>query len=316
MDRLDAIKVLLAVVDAGSLSAGARKLNAPLPSVSRKVAELERHLGANLIIRTSRNLMLTDAGRDFVEAARNIVADLEQAERRASGEYQAPRGTLTITMPTEFGGRYVLPIATEFLEAHPEVSLNLLSVDRTMHLVNEQVDVAIRLGALTDSALYAVKAGEFRVRTCASPAYLARRGVPLHPSELAAHDGIMFDPVDFFWEFQVQGLPVEALPRGRIKVNTAANCVAAAIGGAGIARLFDYQIPDALAADTLVPILQEYDTPPHPIHIVYPRQGLLALKVRTFIDWTLPRLRAACASYAGLEAPAAPRVITSGRAAE
>lgn len=313
MDRLDAIKVLLAVVDAGSLSAGSRKLNAPLPSVSRKVAELERHLGANLLIRTSRNLMLTDAGRDFVEAARSIMADLEQAERRASGEYQAPRGTLTITMPTEFGSRYVLPIALEFMDAHPEVSLNLLSVDRTMHLVNEQVDVAIRLGTLSDSALYAVKAGDFRVRTCASPAYLARRGVPSHPSELADHDGIMFDPVAFFWEFQVQGLPVEALPRGRIEVNTAANCVAAAVGGVGIARLFDYQIPDELAAGTLVPILQEYDTPPHPIHIVYPRQGLLALKVRAFIDWALPRLRAACAGYTD---KAAPLVVPPGQSAD
>ena len=118
MDRFDAMRVLLAVVDAGSLSAGSRRLNAPLPSVSRKVADLERHLGANLIIRTSRNLQLTDAGRDYVEAARKIMADLEEAEHRASGEYQTPRGTLKITMPVEFGSRYVLPIALGFMDKH------------------------------------------------------------------------------------------------------------------------------------------------------------------------------------------------------
>ncbi|WP_432431804.1 LysR family transcriptional regulator [Rhizobium leguminosarum] len=126
MDRLEAMRILLAVVDAGSISAGSRKLNAPLPSVSRKVAELERQLGANLIVRTSRNLQLTDAGRDYVDAARKIMADLDEAERRASGEYQTPRGVLTITMPIEYGSRYVLPIALSFMDKYPEVSLNLL----------------------------------------------------------------------------------------------------------------------------------------------------------------------------------------------
>lgn len=294
MDRLEAMRMLLAVVDAGSISAGSRKLNAPLPSVSRKVAELERHLGANLIVRTSRNLQLTDAGREYVEAARRIMADLDEAERRASGEYQTPRGTLTITMPVEFGARYVMPIALSYMETYPEVSLNLLSLDRTVHLVDEQVDVAIRLGDLADSSLYAVRAGEFRLLTCASPAYLQRRGVPEHPSDLADHDGILFNKRTFFWAFDVDGNPVEAFPRTRLEVNTAANCVAAAVGGAGIARLFDYQVPDELASGTLVPVLEAFDQAPRPIHIVYSGQGQLTLKVRSFVDWALPRLRAAC----------------------
>jgi DNA-binding transcriptional LysR family regulator len=297
MDRLDAMRVLLAVIDAGSLSAGSRRLNAPLPSVSRKVADLERHLGANLIVRTSRNLQLTDAGRDYVEAARKIMADLEEAERRASGEYRTPRGTLTITMPVEFGSRYVLPIALSFMEKYPEVSLNLLSLDRSVHLLNEQVDIAIRLGELANSSLFAVKAGAFRLLTCASPAYLGRRGVPRHPSDLPSHEGIMFNSRAFFWTFNIDRKPVEALPRTRLEVNTAANCVAAALGGAGIARLFDYQIPEHLASGDLVPILTEYDGASQPIHIVYSRQGVLALKVRSFIDWALPRLRESCASY-------------------
>jgi len=295
MDRLEAMRMLLAVIDAGSISAGSRKLNAPLPSVSRKVAELERYLGASLIVRTSRNLQLTDAGREYVETARRIMADLEEAERRASGEYQTPRGTLTITMPVEFGARRVLPIVLGYMEKYPEVQLNLLSLDRTVHLVDEQVDIAIRLGDLADSSLHAVKAGEFRLVTCASPAYLERRGVPEHPGELAQHDGIHFNKRAFFWTFDVDGQAVEAIPRNRLEVNTAANCVAAAVGGAGIARLFDYQIPDELASGSLVPILQRFDGALRPIHIVYPRQGLLTLKVRSFIDWALPRLRAVSA---------------------
>ncbi|EJC81660.1 transcriptional regulator [Rhizobium leguminosarum bv. trifolii WSM2297] len=300
MDRLDAMRVLLAVVDAGSLSAGSRKLNAPLPSVSRKVADLERYLGTNLIIRTSRNLQLTDAGRDYVDAARKIIADLEEVERRASGEYQTPRGLLTVTMPIEFGHRYVLPIALDFMDKHPEVILNVLSLDRSVHLVNEQVDVAIRLGDLIDSSLYAVKAGEFRLLTCASPAYLERHGVPQHPSELIDHDGIMFHKRSFFWSFEIDGKSVEVLPRSRIEVNTAANCVAAALNGAGIGRLFDYQVPEEVSSGALVQILKDYGGESKPINIVYSRQGLLALKVRAFIDWALPRLRAACSNYGNM----------------
>jgi DNA-binding transcriptional LysR family regulator len=192
----------------------------------------------------------------------------------------------------EFGARYVLPIALSYMEKHPEVSLNLLSLDRTVHLVDEQVDIAIRLGDLADSSLYAVKTGEFRLLTCASPAYLQRRGVPEHPGDLAYHDGILFNKRGFFWSFDVDGQAVEAIPRNRLEVNTAANCVAAAVGGAGIARLFDYQIPEELASGSLVPVLGRFDGALRPIHIVYSRQGLLTLKVRSFIDWVLPRLRA------------------------
>jgi DNA-binding transcriptional LysR family regulator len=297
MDRLEAMRVILAVVDAGSLSAGSRKLNAPLPSVSRKVAELERHLGTNLLVRTSRAIQLTDAGRDYVEAARRIIADLDEAERRASGEYQAPRGELTVTMPIDFGERYVLPIALAFMKAHPEISLNLIAADRRLNLVDEQVDVAIRLGKLEDSARYAVRAGEFHIVTCASPAYLERRGTPAHPSELPDHDGILYGNRTRFWTFRVDGEELFAAPRPRIAVDSAAGNVMAAVHGLGIARLLDYHLGDTITSGTLVPILQGYDEVPRPVHIVYPRQGLMPLKVRAFIDWAAPRLRAACESF-------------------
>jgi len=292
MDRLDAMRVILAVVDAGSLSAGSRKLNAPLPSVSRKVAELERHLGTNLLVRTSRNIQLTDAGRDYVEAARRIIADLDETERRASGEYQAPRGELTITMSVEFGTHRVLPIVLAFMREYPEITVKLITANRMVHLVEEQVDLAIRLGPLADSTLYAVKAGEYRMLTCASPEYLAQRGVPRHPSDLSLHDGILFGNPSIFWIYHVGGEQLLAAPHTRLSVSTAASNLAAAIGGIGVARLFDYQLGDEFRSGALVPILGEYDGAPRPVHIVYPRQGLLPLKVRAFIDFAAPRLRA------------------------
>lgn len=297
MDRLEAMRVILAVVDAGSLSAGSRKLNAPLPSVSRKVAELERHLGTNLLVRTSRNIQLTDAGRDYVEAARRIIADLDEAERRASGEYNMPRGELTVTMPVEFGARHVMPIALSFMAEYPEVSLNLITSDRLIHMVDEQVDVAIRLGHLADSALYAVKAGTFRLITCASPDYLERRGKPADPRELPAHDGVLFGTQQMFWTYRIDGEDMICAPHPRITVNSAAGNLAAALGGVGIARLFDYQLSEQIQSGELVRVLPDGDSEPRPVHIVYPRQGLLPLKVRAFIDWATPRLRAACTSF-------------------
>ena len=297
MDRLDAMRVILAVVDAGSLSAGSRKLNVPLPSVSRKVTELERHLGANLLVRTSRNIQLTDAGRDYVEAARRIIADLDEAERRASGEYQTPRGELTVSMPLEFGVRHIMPIALSFMEEYPEVTLKLLTSDRLVHMVDEQVDVAIRLGHLADSALYAVKAGEFHLLTCASPAYIERRGAPANPGDLAEHDGIMFGTQPMFWTYRIDGAEAYCAPRTRMVVNSAASNLAAALGGVGIARLFDYQLSGQIQSGALVRLLPEGDGEFYPVHIVYPRQGLLPLKVRAFIDWATPRLRAACTGF-------------------
>ena len=294
MDRLDAMQVLLAVVDAGSLSAGSRMLNAPLPSVSRKVAELERHLGTRLLIRTSRNFQLTDAGRDYVDAARTIIAQIRDAELRASGEYEVPRGTLSITVPMAFGRQRVLPLAYEFLCAHPEIALNVLSIDRIVHLVDEHVDVGFRIGRLADSALHAVKLGEFRLLTCASPAYLARMGAPYTPEDLANHDGVVAMPLsDTAWDYQSGSRKVRARPRARVAVNTSANAVGAAVHGIGIIRVPSYQVANELRSGSLVTILDGHDGRTFPIHIVYVRQGLLPLKVRVFIDWMTPRLRKA-----------------------
>ncbi|WP_176594660.1 LysR family transcriptional regulator [Sphingobium sp. EM0848] len=302
MDRLDAMQVLLAVVDAGSLSAGSRALKMPLPSVSRKVAELERHLGTHLVIRTSRNLQLTDAGRDYVEAARQIVAQVREAELRASGEYEVPRGLLTLTVPMAFGRLHVLPFAYQFLSEYPEITLNILSLDRMVQLVEERVDVGVRLGELADSSLLAIKVGQFRMLTCASPAYLARMGCPASPEELAGHDGVNFAPLhDTAWIYRYDGRMVHGNPRIRVCANTTANAAAAAVEGLGILRAPSYQVSQELQSGALVPILNACDSKTFPVHLIYARQGLLPLKIRVFLDWMTPQLRKALKEIGDLE---------------
>jgi len=294
MDRLDALQVLLAVVDEGSLSAGSRKLRAPLPSVSRKVAELERHLGTRLLIRTSRSIQLTDAGREYVDAARSILAQLDDADRRASGEYDQPRGELSITMPIEFGRVVGVPIAAAFLEDHPEITLSVLSTDRAVQLLEEQVDIAIRLGSLADSPLYATKVGDVAIVTVASPAYLERRGEPQCPEDLAQHDAAVFGEIEQIWaNFGTVGEQPDTSvrPRQRIRVNTAGALVATALSGAGLTRLLSFQVAEHLQNGTLVRVLPDYLTSTLPVHLVYAKQGLMPLKVRAFLDFAAPRLR-------------------------
>lgn len=231
MDRLDAMQVLLAVVDAGSLSAASRALNTPLPNVSRRVAELEQRLGSKLLIRTNRNVQLTDAGRDYVDAIREVMAQIDVAERRASGEYLVPRGELAITTSIEFGRLVVLPLLMDFLDDYPEINVSITSTDGRVQLVEDHIDVAVRIGELSDSALFAVRVGEVAPLTCASPAYLARRGRPATPADLLSHDGALFGKLnEGWWKYVAEGQAVEAKPRPRVRGNTASASITAALG--------------------------------------------------------------------------------------
>lgn len=300
MDRLNAIEVLLAVVDAGSLSAGGRKLNSPLTSVSRKVSELERHLGTRLLIRTSRNVQLTDAGREYVDTIRQLVAQIKDAELRASGEYQTPRGELRVTVPPEFGRFVAIPLGYEFLAEHPEVALNILVRTRLMDLTEERVDVGIRIGHLADSSLFAVKVGHIRMVTCASPDYLERKGLPEAPGKLAEHDAVWFGNASPAWggEDWIRTVPDGSmLPEGHPAVRVYADDLFAArvavLKGFGLARLPNYLISDDLRSGHLTAILDDYRPDPVPVHIIYVKQGLMPVKVRAFIDWMTPRLRQA-----------------------
>jgi DNA-binding transcriptional LysR family regulator len=288
MDRFDAMQVLLAVVDEGSLSAGARKLRAPLQTVSRKVAELERHLGTRLLIRTSRNIQLTDAGLDYVDVARRLVADLREAELRASGEYERPRGELKLTATVEFGRIIVLPLAYEFLREQPEITLNYVSTNRFVDLVQKRVDVGIRVGDLHDNSLIAVKIGSTQIVTCASPDYLERRGCPRCLEDLGSHDRVQFGNIT--WPSLNPTAAVH--PNIRVNANDVGASAQAAVNGLGITRAPSYLISEEIRAGALVEILSDYAPDPLPVHMIYVKQGLLPLKVRVFVDWMVPRMRA------------------------
>lgn len=301
MDRFDAIRTLLAAIDGGSLSAASRALGMPLPTVSRKVSELEAHLGTQIVVRTSRKLVLTDAGEAFVAAARRIMAELDEAERAASGEYRAPRGELLITAPILFGKLHILPIVLEFLGAYPEVDVRLILSDSVVDLVDNHVDVAARLGRLPDSGLVALRVGTVRWISCASPHYLAERGTPATPDELASHDCIAFEGLQTArsWTFApgVGAGPVTIRPR--LGVNTADGLIEAASAGLGVARMMSYQAAPAIRDRRLVTILDDYAPEPIPVHLVHTGPPLLPLKLRAFLDFAAPRLKAALAGLPG-----------------
>jgi DNA-binding transcriptional LysR family regulator len=293
MDRLDAMAILVEAVEAGSLSAAARRLRMPLATVSRKVADLEAHLGARLLVRSSRRLALTEAGRAYVAACRRILEDVGEAERNAAGEYSAPRGELVLTAPVVFGRLHVLPVVCAFLAAYPDIQVRLVLADRLVHLADEHVDVAVRIGRLADSRLVAAQVGAIQRVVCAAPAYLAARGTPATPEELAGHDCIAFEglTVPGSWSFSVSGSEMAVPIRARLVVNTAEAAIDATVAGLGIARVLSYQVADALRDGTLALLLEAFEPAPWPVSLVHAGQGRLPLKLRAFLDFAAPRLR-------------------------
>jgi len=290
MDRLDAMKVFLTVVDAGSLSAAGRRLAMPLATVSRKLAELEEHLGARLLSRSTRRLELTEPGRAYEQACRRILDDVAGAEAAVAGEYDAPRGELAVTAPIVFGRLHVLPVLTGFLRANAEVDVRLALSDRIAHLIDEHVDVAVRIGALPDSRLNAVPVGHLRSVVCASPAWLKAHGTPRSPGDLAAHRCITFESTfPGPWRF-ADG--VEFMPlRPRLVINTAEAAIDAAAAGLGVTRVLSYQADAALRDKRLRLLLRDFEPPTVPVHLVYDGQQRVTSKLRTFLDFAAPLLR-------------------------
>lgn len=294
MDRFDAMSVLVAIVDGGSLSAAGRRLNVPLATVSRKLADLEAHLKTRLITRSTRRLELTDAGRDYLEACRQILEQVDEAERAASGAYTKVKGRLVVAAPIVFGRLHVVPVAAAFLEAHPEVDIQLRLGDRNVNLIEEHVDVALRIGTLPDSSLVAMQVGDIRRIVCASPAYLERYGTPHSLSELAAHSCITFDGLEAAtaWVFAGDdGHKHHARVRSRMTVSTADAAIEAAVLGLGLTRVLSYQVADALQDGRLVRVLTDHEPPAVPASLIYPGQGRLPMKTRAFIDFATGRLR-------------------------
>jgi DNA-binding transcriptional LysR family regulator len=294
MDRLESMSMLVAAVDAGSISAAARRLGRPLATVSRRISDLEAHLGTRLLNRSSRRLTLTNAGRSYVAACQRILEDVQEAERAATGEYSAPRGQLTVTAPIVLGRLHVLPVVSEFLAAYPEIDIRMVLADRVVNLFEEQFDLAVRIGDLPDSSLIATRVGAIRRVICASPAYLSARGTPENPNDLSQHDCVTFEGLMAreAWTFTV-GKTVMSVPiRSRLVINTAEAAIDAAIAGLGLTRVLSYQVATALEVARLAVVLEEFEPSPSPVSLVYGGGRLLPLKLRAFIDFAAPRLKA------------------------
>jgi DNA-binding transcriptional LysR family regulator len=288
------MRTLVAAVDGGSLSAASRSLGVPLPTVSRRVSDLEAHLRAQLVVRTSRKLMLTDAGRAFVANCRRILDELDEAERAATGEYRAPRGDLLITAPVMFGRLHVEPVVLDFLKTYPDINVRMILADHVVDLVESHLDLGVRIGQLPDRSLIATKLGTVRWITCASPAYLAEHGTPQTLEDLGSHDCVAFERLYSAdsWTFRKGGRDV-ALPfHPRFAVNTANGAIDAALAGAGIARILSYQVADAVADGSLVVVLPDFQPELLPVHLVQTGQAILPLKLRAFADFARPRLKA------------------------
>jgi DNA-binding transcriptional LysR family regulator len=280
------MSVLLAAVESGSLSKASRRLRLPLATVSRKMADLESHLKATLLIRSAKGLT-------YVTAAKTILEQVIEAERAVAGEYTEPKGDLVVTAPIMFGRLHVLPVVSSFLAAYPDVSVGLVLTDRVTHFLDDQIDVALRIGNLPDSSLIAVGLGAIRRVVSASPAYLSMRGIPSTPEEIAQHDAISFDSVSAtsLWAFWSAGEELKVPIRSRLSVNTIDAAIDAGLSGSGLIRTMSYQVVDHVRNQKLTTVLDEFAPPLLPVHLVYDKQSRLPLKLRAFIDFVIPRLR-------------------------
>ena len=303
MDRLEAMSLLIETMECGSMSAAGRKLNIPLATLSRKLTDLEDHLGVRLLIRSTRRLELTDAGNLFLAASRRILDQMDDAEREATGEYQAPRGRLVLTAPLSFGRKHVLPVVEEFLERHPEVNVRLGLSDHHLDLVGEHVDLAVRLGVLRDSQLIARKVGEMPWVVVASPRFLASHGEPRKPEDLAGKPcvGVDFIHLARWWRFRTPGnaddYTVPITPR--LAVTTGEGAVDAAVAGVGLTQTLYYQAASDIAAGRLKVVLADHAAAPLPVSLVYTGTGRMPAKTRRFLDFAAPRIKRHLESLGG-----------------
>ena len=285
MDRLDELTVLLAVLETGSLAAAARRLRRSPPSITRALAALEHRVGARLVERTTRNLTFTEAGRTLAAQARAVLAGYAEAVR-ASGDASL-RGTVRVTAPQLFGRRHVAPLVTTFLGLHPDLRVELVLSDRNLDLIEDGLDVAVRIGPLADSSLVARRVGEVRRMLVASPAYLAARGTPRTPGELARHDAIFSSgrPMPAEWRFPegARGRLVRLAPR--LLVNDVEAALVGARMGRGIAMALSYQVADDVSAGTLIRLLPEFEPLPLPVQLLVPGGPYMAPRVRVFLDY-------------------------------
>jgi len=293
MDRLEAMSFLLAVSEAGSISAASRKLKVPLATISRKISELEAHLNVRLLMRSNRQITLTEAGRSFVGTSRRILQELGDAEREVSGDQKILKGELVLSAPIALGRFYLLPVVVDFLRDHPSMDVRMMLVDRRLNMIDDHIDIGLRVGELNDFSLIAKKVGSVRRVVCASPAYLKRRGTPKTPDDLKDHDCITFENTlsAQTWSLYVGKTEKSFSIHSRLIVSTAEAATDAAVAGIGLTRMLDYQIAAQLRDGTLKLVLESFRSPPKPVHLIYEAGRHLPLKIRTFLDYASPRMK-------------------------
>ncbi|HET6156931.1 MAG TPA: LysR family transcriptional regulator [Dongiaceae bacterium] len=296
MDRIDAMRVFVTALDEGSLAGAGRRLGRSPAAVTRAIAFLENYVGTPLLHRTTRTIKLSEAGERYAAACRRVLTDLEEADMLAASESAAPRGLLNVSGPIVSGARILRPILDAYLDAYPAVKARLLMLDRKLNLVEEGIDVALRIGHLPDSSLIAIRVGEVRQVICAAPSYLATRPPIMEPGDLATHqivamtvfgeDSWSFAPID--GDPDMRRVPITP----RLVVNTVEAAVGSVIEGHGLTRAFSYQVADEVREGRLVLVLPEAESPALPVHVVTPEGRLSVPKVRTFVDFAVPRLKA------------------------
>ncbi len=294
MDRLQAMKTFVAVVESGGFTPAARKLDLSLSVVSRVVTDLETHLGVRLLTRTTRVVRPTATGAAYYENCRRILAEIDDAELAATGAHAAPRGRLSITASVLFGRRFVTPVVVEYLRRFPEVDVDCLFIDRVVNFIDEGIDVGVRIGDLPNSSLQAIPVGHVRRVVCAAPDYLARHGVPLSPDRIDQHVVIQTTGISTLpeWRFMHDGQPLPVRLSPRMGTTTNDSAIAAAVDGFGLVRVLSYQIADELRDGRLRIVLEDFEPSPLPIHVIH-REGRHAQhKVRAFIDLAVDTLRA------------------------
>lgn len=298
MDRFEAMSLLLDTLDAGSFSAAARRRGVPAATLTRKIGQLEHHLGAALLLRSTRRLTLTDAGRRYVAGVREILAQVNEIEREAAGEFSEPTGRLVVSAPRMFGRLHVLPIVERFLHNHSNITVDLRLADDNVDLAAGAADLAVRIGALPDSSLVATQVGTMRLVTAASPSLFERFPVPKHPRDLADLPLILFD---ISRVSTVSGLLDDTVgmgDRARLVVSSAEAAVDAAIAGVGVVHLLHYQVADAVKAGRLLLVLEAFEGTPAPVHVLHASLSKLPLKMRRFLDVASSSLRNALNSSA------------------
>ncbi|MFM9880269.1 MAG: LysR family transcriptional regulator [Burkholderiaceae bacterium] len=286
MDKLKAMQTFAAIAALGSMTAAAHALGSSLPAVVRTLAALEAHLGVRLLSRSTRRMALTNEGKLYLESCQALLAAIAEAEAALAPDASEPSGQLTITAPVQFGQMFVAPAVLRFVQRHPKMRCNLLLYDRVVNLLEEGIDVAIRIGELEDSALVAQRLGTVQRMVVASPAYLRKHGRPQHPRDLLAANCVRFSAATgAWWTFYEDGKKFNVPVTGNLEFNHVAPTIDACIAGLGYGMFISYQVAQHIAARQLRPVLQAFAPPPRPIHVVYPHARLLPARTRVFIDW-------------------------------